>query len=186
MKSKHRLAWMKWHAYLACFFLPLALLYTVTGTLYMLDLHGSNREEIKIELNNVQSWPEEENAAYQLASEYLPQEYGAISGKYFSFGGGHSWYGFNREVLLLTEKKTLEVHIHGWWKKLIMIHKGHAHIGFWIVGIALGLSLFFSLLSGVVLAYSNPRYRLVANRCMALGTVLLVALYFAPIHQTAL
>ncbi|GAA6154050.1 hypothetical protein [Pseudoteredinibacter isoporae] len=186
MKSKHRLVWMKWHAYLACFFLPLALLYTLTGTLYMLDIHGGNRDEIQIELTHVQHWPENEMAAYQLASERLPDIYGNISGKYFRFDGGHSWYSFNREVLLLTEKKTLEIHVHGLWKKLIMIHKGHAHIGFWLVGIALGFSLLFSLLSGVVLAYSNPRYRPFANRCMALGSLLLLILYLAPIHQSAL
>ncbi|MCV6620775.1 MAG: hypothetical protein OIF51_03380 [Cellvibrionaceae bacterium] len=181
MKSKSRLLWMKWHAYLACFFLPLMLLYTVTGTLYMLDLHGSNSNEISIPLQEVNSWPTKEADALEFTRQHLPSEYGEISGRYFSFSEGHSWYSFKREILLLPQKQAIEIHQHGWWKQLIMIHKGHAHIGFWVLGIALGLSLLFSLISGVVLAYSNPRYRTMANRYIAFGAALTLILFFVPL-----
>lgn len=40
LSSKARIQWIKWHAYISCFFLPLALLFTFTGVLYLLDVKG--------------------------------------------------------------------------------------------------------------------------------------------------
>lgn len=185
MKPKHRLNWMSWHALLACFFLPMMLLYTVTGSLHLLDIKGENYFEDRVAIHLEQDFPELEADAYALLTDhYDPEKYGPIKGQYYRFGGGHSWYHFDQEIIIAWKRSgdaELQVFHHGLWKKLLLIHKGHAHIVFWVLGLALGLSLIFSLLSGVVLAFSTPRYKKTALASVIAGVVVMVVAYFLPL-----
>ena len=63
MKAKTRLLWMKMHAYLACFFLPITLVYIVTGTLYMFDIKGKVDNEFEYSVALTNGWPEAEKQA---------------------------------------------------------------------------------------------------------------------------
>ena len=47
MKAKYRMLWMKLHAYFACFFLPITLVYIITGMLYFFDIEGEVTAEIE-------------------------------------------------------------------------------------------------------------------------------------------
>lgn len=184
MKSKHRSRWASYHVYLACFFLPLALLYTLTGMLYLLDVHGDNSEEVQLKVPLNQAFPTEQSKAKALLDQHYPvQTYGEIRGEYYDMGTGHSWYSFNQEVMLSASDNTLviDIHVHGVWKKLVMIHKGHAHIGFWLLGILLSLSLLFSIISGAVLALTNKKYRRVGQVSILSGTLIIIICYFLPL-----
>ena len=63
-------------------------------------------------------------------------------------------------------------------RQAIFIHKGIAGDVFVVLGILLGFSLLFSLISGVVVALAMPKMKKPAMQFMAAGTVILVVSYF--------
>ncbi len=62
------------------------------------------------------------------------------------------------------------------WHQLLLIHKGHAGLIFLVFGIALGASLLFSLISGVVLAITVKLFRVPALVVTFVGLGVLVVL----------
>lgn len=186
VKPKQRMGWMSWHAIMACFFLPLLILYTVTGGLYMLDIKGSNSFEKSIPIQLEQKFPDNQAAAFTLINKhYDAEKYGPLKGEYFFYNDGHSWYHFDQEVFLAPtdseHSAELQIQHHGVWKKLVFIHKGIANIGFWILGLALSASLLFSMISGVILAFTTPRYKKRATISLLSGCLIIIVAYFLPL-----
>lgn len=183
MKSKVRLIWIKLHVYFSCFFLPVALLYVATGVLYLFDIKGGASEKFEYEVTLPKGWPSHEMQAKALVAPFIAKyEHGRFPPEYYSEREYISWYGYKQEVLLLpTEDEnlaTLEVIKHDLWHQFLLIHKGHAGLIFWVFGILLGLSLVFSLVSGVVIAVVAPKFRRSSIVSTTLGLVVLIFLYF--------
>lgn len=109
MQAKIRQNWLKWHAYTACFFLPFIVLYAITGTLYLLDIKGSNSEELTLSVA-VDEWPESRKDAERLALRVLSEQgqknVSELPDNYFSSGSRHSWFGFRYSVALNKGKKA--------------------------------------------------------------------------------
>ncbi len=183
MKSKVRILWMKLHAYFACFFLPVTLLYVVTGVLYLFDIKGGVKEEFKYPLALTQGWPESQQAAQHLVEKKLAGLYHpALPEDYYPEEGGHDWYGFKQEVILISTDDASQARLiikeHDVWHQLLLIHKGHAGKLFWLFGIFLGVSLFFSLVSGFVLVFQMPKLKGSAFITFVAGTLVLALLFF--------
>lgn len=185
MKIK-RLTWMKIHGYISCFFLPTAILYVISGTLYMFDIHGG-MDETTYELENVTVWPETEQAATKailpiIERHNLPP---LPDDDYYIEEGIHTWWSLHHAYSLERRENTgditplyLSYRDYGIWYKIVMIHKGKAGLILVAFGVLLGVSLTISLLSGLVIVLSTPHMRKVALQAMACGAVTMTTLYF--------
>lgn len=183
MKSKIRLLWMKLHAYLACFFLPITVLYIVTGVLYLFDNKGDVQQTFEYPVELAAAWPETRETAEKLVREVLSNnnhinQHAALPEDYYPEDGVHDWYGYKQEVILVPMEDPLQAKLivkeHDIWLQLLLIHKGHAGQLFWVFGVLLGANLFFSLVSGVVLALQLPRLKNNSLSALLAGTVTLI------------
>lgn len=171
--------WMKLHAYFACFFLPISLVYILTGMLYFFDIKGgiSSEQEYFFTISN--DWPANEQQAEALVKELLVDEkFVRIPEDYYLWEGKHDWYGWEREILLKpTDKQGIvEIHImeHDFLKQLLVIHKGLAGAFFKLLSIMFGLSLTFSIISGVVITLQLPQLKLPAIYSAVSGALVLI------------
>lgn len=183
MKPKTRSLWMQLHAYIACFFLPAAVLYAITGGLYMLGFEGNVKHEYEYHFELQSGWPEDKEVAREIVIKEmtarghdlkLPQDY-------YLWEGMHDWYGFKREVLLIPEEgKAVELNIkeHDVWHQLLLIHKGFAGKLLKLFSILWGVSLIFSQLSGVVLALALKKIRVNSLMSIFFGFGFLITAFF--------
>ena len=149
MKAKQRLLWMKLHAYFACFFLPITLLYIITGMLYFFDIEGENTAEFEYLVPLAQGWPETDLAAKEIVLVSLADKnHAQLPSDYYLYKGTHDWYGHEQEVNLVpTDDKKIAkliVNEHDFLKQLLIIHKGYAGNLFKLFSIMFGFSLAFS------------------------------------------
>lgn len=168
-KPKSRIIWMKLHAYLACFFLPITLLYIFTGILSMFDIEGGLTTEYEYKIELSQPWPEPERPAKQIVAEILKKNgHERLPNSYFPYpqDKAHYWYDYKVEIGLLKLEADNEAKVivknHDVWHQFLLIHKGHGGPFFWLFGLFLGLSLIFSLVSGVVLVFKIPKFKKVS------------------------
>ena len=174
MKAKTRLVWMKLHAYLACFFLPLTLLYIFSGMLYFFDIKGKVTEEQEFFITIEQPWPETEQDAQRLVLQHLVGErFVELPEDYYLWEGKHDWYGHEREVLLspTEQPNVVEIHImeHDWVMQMLIIHKGFAGLYFKVMSVLFGISLAFTVLSGVIITLQLPQLKSTALWSIACG-----------------
>ena len=164
MKAKTRLLWMKLHAYMACFFLPLTLVYILTGLLYFFDIKGEVSKEIEYIVPLSQGWPENEQQAEKLILQHLADKDHLAFPQDYYWEGVHDWYGHEQEVILAkTDYPNMaEIHIkeHDFLLQLLIIHKGFAGPFFKVLSILFGISLAFTILSGVVITLQLPQLKL--------------------------
>lgn len=179
MKAKSRMLWMKLHAYFACFFLPITLVYIVTGMLYFFDIKGEKKSEVEYFFTLEQPWPEDKVIAKKIVEDYLVGEkYVELPEDYYLWEGKHDWYGHEREVLLKpTDKEgVVEIHIteHDLLMQLLIVHKGFAGTFFKIFSIMFGLSLTFSVISGVVITLQLPQLKKTSMLSIIAGGAILI------------
>ena len=183
MKAKTRMLWMKLHAYFACFFLPITLVYITTGMLYFFDIKGENTADTEYFFEISQPWPTDEASAEKMVKAFLVDDkYVDLPEDYYLWEGKHDWYGHEREVLLKPTDKpnVVEIHIseHDLLKQLLIVHKGFAGSFFKIFSILFGLSLTFSIVSGVVITLQLPQLK--KNSVLSIlagGGILLAGFY---------
>ena len=170
MKAKTRMLWMKLHAYLACFFLPITLVYIVTGMLYFFDIKGSVSKETEYFVPLSQGWPETELQAKEFVLRYLAgKDHLALPHDYY-WEGVHDWYGHEQEVILAKtdDPDIVEIHIkeHDLLLQLLIVHNGFASPFFKLFSILFGASLAFSVLSGGVITLQLPQLKLQSILCI--------------------
>jgi len=183
MKAKQRLNWASLHTWFACFFLPFMLLYLSTGILYLFDIEGGVKQEYQYPLDLPSGWPNDEQNAKNLILPLIEQHnHGPLPPDFYYKKHQYlSWYGYKQEITLYPgdtpSQGVLKVLKHDTWHQLLLIHKGHAGPFFWFFGVMLGLCLLFSLISGMVLAVTVPRFKTAAIACTLAGTIALVMMF---------
>ncbi|MDR8522710.1 MULTISPECIES: hypothetical protein [Shewanella] len=183
MKAKTRLLWMKLHAYLACFFLPITLVYIVTGTLYMFDIKGDVNKEYEYSVTLTDGWPETEALALPLVNRFLlDKSHKALPGDYYFENGNHDWYGFRQEVILIKpdagDTAKLVVKEHDLLLQLLIVHKGFAGQFFKWFSVLFAASLSFSIISGVVITLQLPQLKTPALYSILAGGLMLIVGFF--------
>jgi len=183
---KLRQSWMQWHTYIGCFFLPFIVLFSITGALYLLDVKGSNSEELRFSITG-EAWPEDQKAAQTFVLQRLREKNSSIEisnlpDNYFSSASRHSWFGYHYSTALSKTNKpnepfTIEFNRHGLWKKILYIHFGLAGPIFKTLGVIFGLCLLFSAISGLILLLSSPRYKTMATAGIASSSLILLLAY---------
>lgn len=185
LQSKTRILWIKWHAYLSCFFLPLALLYTLTGALYLLDIEGgfeaSHRYQIEWP-NPETGWFDREAAKAIILNSDVIEPHLPLPANYWQESDLHGWWGFHQYYALAPSETpgqlTLQIEEYDLWHQLVFIHKGLAGKIFWVLGLLLGCSMLISLVSGAVVALAMPKLRRNAIRVCMLGLASVIIAYF--------
>lgn len=178
MKAKTRLLWMKLHAYIACFFLPITLLYITSGMLYFFDIKGEAKSEQEFFITTELAWPESEQDAEKFVRQQLTGErFVELPEDYYLWEGKHDWYGHEREVLLKPTDKinVFEIHIteHDWIMQMLIVHKGFAGIYFKVFSVLFGIGLAFTILSGVIVTLQLPQLKKPALLAIGAGAILL-------------
>ena len=179
MRAKTRLLWMKLHAYFACFFLPITLIYIITGMLYFFDIKGSVSKDVEYFVSLPNGWPETEQQAKLFVLDNLKdKDHLALPEDYY-WEGVHDWYGHEQEVILskTDDVNMAEIHIkeHDLLLQLLIIHKGFAGTFFKVFSIMFGLSLAFSTISGVVITLQLPQIKNTSIVLIFAGGIALVA-----------
>lgn len=164
MKLKNRLLWLEIHTYVACFFLPITLLYVSTGVLYLFDIEGGHSAEYEYAIDLPDGWPTDEASARQLMLPMVERhQHGRLPPDFYLEDEYIGWFGYKQEIFIdpsqATDKAMLRVNKHDLWHQFLLIHKGLAGPIFWFFAILLGTSLVVSLVTGLVLAVTIPRFR---------------------------
>ncbi|MBL4802453.1 MAG: hypothetical protein JKY45_11215 [Emcibacter sp.] len=173
-----RLFLMKIHGYISSFFLPIACLYVLTGTLYLFDVHG---EKITTDYlpDSLMIFPQGQAEAESIIASFLETEkLPSLPDDYSYREGQHRWIGL-RDAYILSHKGrkgrrgevVLTHHEHGFWHQMVLIHKGHGGPIYTVFGILLGINLFLSLLTGAVIVLKTKLMRDVAYKIMLIGLV---------------
>jgi hypothetical protein len=163
------------------------MLYALTGSLYMLGIEGGDSQEFEYIVKLENGWPEDKDVAKQIMQrEMLARGHDLkFPEAYYFWEGMHDWYGFKREILLIPEGNEhnhsdgieLKITEHNFWKQLLLIHKGHAGTFLKVFGLLWAASLLFSVVSGVVLALTLPKFKKIALATIAAGILVLSAAF---------
>jgi len=184
LSPKSRVLWIKWHAYLSCFFLPLALLYSVSGVLHLLEVEDGPSETFEYIYSQAQ-WPDSEQAAKQAVVDLLEQnnlsQHLPLPSNHFNSPDWRGWYDIHQEVNIVNADDDhgakVIIEKNNFMRQLMYIHKGIASNLFKILGILLGISLLFSIISGALVALSMPNLKKNSAIASAAGIVTLVVAY---------
>lgn len=188
LSSKAKILWIKWHAYVSCFFLPLALLFVFTGVLYLFDIEGGDSAHNEYIVKTELKFPIKETQAEEFALKIIELHNIEISSglalpeNYYRYLDDQGWWDLHQELTLspLPEQNAVKVIVKysDLWHQFVYIHKGLAGDIFYVLSILFGISLFFSLLSGSIVALVMPKLKKNAALSMGAGFLTLVIAYF--------
>lgn len=144
--------WMKVHFYLSLFFLPAALIYAITGSLYLFGI----KEEIDAVIHEIKikSLPKgyEKETILQILKENnfkIPKNTNLKM-----IRGNPSMGTIRYSVMAIKEKDgstTLRIIEHGLYGILLLMHKGKGGFYFDIIAISFSVSLFLFYFSGLII-----------------------------------
>ena len=151
--------------------------------LYFFDIKGGNSSEVEHFFEISQPWPKTEQDAEKLVKNFLVgDKFVELPEDYYLWEGKHDWYGHEREVLLKPTDKpnVVEIHIseHDFLQQLLIIHKGFAGTFFKILSVMFGLSLTFSVISGVVITLQLPQLKQTSLWGIVAGAGVLIIGFF--------
>lgn len=180
---------IKVHGYIAVFFLPMALLYAVTGTLYIVGKSGST-ESVSIELEMTSSWPNTIDAAQSLVGGTLRENNLAatidsvLATARTNSDTEYYWRTLTHSVTLTRTGETtarLQTQRNSLYRQLVEIHKDHAGIMFTVLGFGFGIAMAVLILSGSLMMFKSRLHRRSATLLLSSGTALCVGAYFASV-----
>lgn len=162
--------WIKIHLYLSLFFLPAALIYAITGSLYLLDV----REEAGASIHEIAIEPlpkgREQETILQLLEQHnlkIPKD---TTLKIMR--GNPSMGSISYSVAVIQDKKggyklrAVERSLYG---ILLLMHKGKGSFYFDIIAISFSISLLVFYLSGLIITSFCKRKRGSALAALLLG-----------------
>ena len=172
------------HTVLAAFFLPMGIMYAITGGLYGLGLKG-DYETVETQLQLEAPLDGELSTLVKLAEDELDrQEINPPTGNASVKKGGTSYYfewtGAVRDVQIHPTENplvaTLKVKDTNTHRYFVQLHKAKAGTAFkWFAAVwMVGLVLLF--LTGGVMAFVAKPYRKLATVAAALGVAMFVVL----------
>lgn len=171
------------HLLLAAFFLPVALLFAVTGGFYTWEVKGDYRDsriEVPLEAPLRADLPELLGiaaGALQAAGIEAPSGRAGVKRAGTSFE--LEWTGANRDVILRPTAETgraeLLVRDTTPYRRLVQIHKAKGSVYARIISASWAVGLLAILVSGLMMALRAPAWRRLALRAGAAGLLSFVA-----------
>ena len=180
-----RMSIIKLHAILACFFMPMALLYFLSGALYSFDIKGNvDKQVYTVTLNrpfapDLAQLSESVKKALDQHKLSLPTGNPSISKKKGSYE--YHWGDLKRLVVVHPTADPLKVELvyrqRSPLTQLMRVHRAEAGSVIRIFSLSMVVSLMFSLGSGVFLAVGMPKLRQTALLALAAGFVMILAIF---------
>ncbi|NLX23594.1 MAG: hypothetical protein GXY55_18230 [Phycisphaerae bacterium] len=171
------------HVLLASFFMPMGIMYLVTGGLYTMGIRGSYREEQHDV--TVARVPEADLpavlalAASELDARGITHPTGAARIQRIGASWQFEWTGSNRDVVLrptdnpsamaMTVKNTTP------YRRFVQLHKAKGGWGFKLLAVAWSVGLLSLLVSGYLLAWRPPHLRRMTATATLAGIVVFAA-----------
>jgi hypothetical protein len=180
-----RLLIIQVHAILACFFLPIALLYFLSGGLYSLDIKGSVDKQVYTLALEQPFTPDlaqlsaTVTAALELRELSLPGGDPTIARKKQSYE--FRWGDLQRLVVVQPTDDPLQVELvyrqRSPLTQLMRIHRAEAGLLIKILSISMAVSLILVLGSGVFLALGMPKLRRTALLALGAGFIVIFSVF---------
>lgn len=185
ISSKSRILWIKWHAYISCFFLPFALLIALTGVLYLFEIKGGASEKFEYTIETELDFPLpkaqlEAAIKNKFSSLGVHSELFPLPVEYFEIIDMQGWWDFDHEILITDHGDgAIKVIIeeNNLWRQMVFIHKGIAGKAFFVFSVLFAISLIFSLLSGTVVALVMPKMKRNASIFIGVGFLSIMLIY---------
>ncbi len=150
--------WMTWHNISSAFFLPLAMIFIITGALYMLDIRGETVRETVEFSGSTELLSDPPRLIEQLKKE-LPAEHLPLLDKQMeNRRGSLVWGRFSSKHLTVSADREgngliVSVNRPSLFQTLMLAHMGKVDQLFVWFSVLFAAVLIFSYLSGVVLAF---------------------------------
>lgn len=178
---------VKIHGYMAVFFLPLAVLYALTGAAYIAG-HAGAAPQTVFSVTLAAGWPDDLVDARTfvddaLSDKSLPVTDDAADARRLN-GGTYSWRSLPHNVTLTRIDEAgaqITFQEHGLFRRLVEIHKNHAGPVFSVLGFAFGLAMLGLVLSGSIMMFRSRLYRRTATIMVACGAAVSTAAYFVSV-----
>jgi hypothetical protein len=180
-----RMLVIKLHAILACFFMPLALLYFVSGGLYSLDIKGDvDKQVYSITLDrpfapDLAQLSEAITAALEEHTLSLPTGNPAIIRKKGSYE--YQWGDLKHQIVVQPTDDPLEVEMtyrqRSPLTQLMRVHRAEAGSLLKIFSVSMVVSLIVILGSGVFLAVGMPKLRRTALLSLGAGCIMVLGVF---------
>lgn len=179
---KKKQIWMKVHLYLSLFFLPAALIYAITGSLYLFNVReeaGATIHEVKINL--LPNGHEQETILNILKENNLKipknTELKVVR-------GNQSMGSMQYSVSVIKDKdgsyilRTVERSLYG---ILLLMHKGKGGFYFDIIAVSFSISLILFYVSGLIITSFCKNKRKTALIAFLLGFVATITMIILSI-----
>ena len=174
----------KLHGYIAVFFLPMSVLYAVTGALYIVGITGA-RTDHEMTISLPQGWPDSYEAGQIIVQDSLAEN-SAVDGN-IRFGrpamdtSTFYWTSIDYSISMSRiSDATARVLVqkNSWYRKLVEIHKNHAGGLFAVLGFSYGLALFFLVVSGAMMMFQSKLHKRAATVLLSTGSAFSIIVYF--------
>lgn len=164
--------WMRTHNHVSMFFLPVALLYALTGALYIMGIQGGTNHKTIVEVTAEQPLPQDIKAlqtfiGMQLQERELRLPEGELQAARGTFVWGQP-SGYH--VMVEPPKGATGARIvcvtPALYSRLVFLHKAKCGTPFKVMGIAFGAAMTLIYLSGLVIGW-----RVVSRRRTSIATL---------------
>lgn len=163
----NRMKLMKFHALLAAFIFPVAIMFMVTGSLYTWGIKGNYKNDVhEISLSMpIQSDVGELTNVARLELDKLATSHPEGQPRLKVYGSHFllEWTGSSKDIILeptdneliakLTVKDTT------WYRNLVQLHKAKGGMAFKVYAVVFALSIAALLISGFVMAWQTPKLK---------------------------
>lgn len=172
------------HALLASFFLPLGIMFFVTGGLYTLEITGEYQTESR-ELALTEPLRPDLDQLEVLGRQVLAeQDLAAPTGGMRVRKAGTSfhfeWTGSNRDLVISPTENPLMAKVDikdtTWHRRFVQLHKAKGGNAFKCFAVAGSLGLLYLFVSGALMAWRHPLLRKQSYIATALGIITFILL----------
>jgi len=180
-----RMLVIKIHAFLACFFIPMATLFFISGALYSLDIKGHIDKQIYNLALDRPFTPDlaelSELAKTELDQHELLRPTGDPTIKEKEGSYEYRWGDLKHLVVIHPTNNPLEVELiyreRSPLAQIMRVHRAEAGSLIKIFSISMAISLLIILASGVFLAIGLPKLRRNALFALAAGFIALLPIF---------
>jgi hypothetical protein len=182
----NRITLTKIHLMLAAFMFPVALMFLITGALYIWEIKGATEPT---DYNITLSSPLEENDAAlkaivekELQRLNIAVPTGTSKAKSTPKAIQYDWTGSKRDIHLEAPINSLEAKLTikegTWYRNFVQLHKAKGGLLFKIYATGLAIALFLLLASGFLMAWMVPKYRQLTAITASSGLLIFIILFF--------
>ena len=173
------------HAYLSIFFLPMALIYAITGICYICGYTGKS-ESVRYTAAIEASSPASPAAKDTLVKNILsangiacPSGEGRELRNQYVLGRPTSRHAVLEPIRDGMKEAKVVVNTPDLFSRLVLLHKAKGGAPFNVFGIAFGVALLLIYVSGIFLFWASLKVRMRLTLCFAGGLVITVLVILA-------